>query len=64
MIMDNISDKLTAYNLDYKEEKRHGNLEVEDGEYAISHLSNIRGTYQRSTYRLILGPIGQIIGPD
>jgi len=32
----------TATTIDYKEEKQHGNLDVEDGEYAISDLTYMR----------------------
>ena len=40
-----ICNCLSVYYLDYKEQKQDGNLEVEDGEYAISYLSNIRGIF-------------------
>ena len=45
MMSNLICNCLSVYYLDYKEQKQDGNLEVEDGEYAISYLSNIRGIF-------------------
>ena len=34
---------IILFILDYKIEKNHGNLDVDEGEYALSDLSYLRG---------------------
>jgi hypothetical protein len=46
------TEKLTGHmaaTIDYKLEKQHGNLDVDEGEYALSDLSLLRGILHINT---------------